>query len=265
MVLRMRGICVWLFFLLLVSCGSKRNELRIRGQFENLPQADLLLYSPDGGLMSIDTLHIVKGKFDYQTKVEGNDIYTYTIIYPNYMILSFQTHAGADIRIKGDALSLSQVKVEGADSVLPSEVKHGKNILAMGKKLPKSKLISQDSTSYLLINFWAEWKHGSSTVNYYTRQALKEHPDSLRAFTYSLDIDPKAYKLPESIEDSTRWKSYCDFTGWGGSLLTKYGIRNIPFMILVNPKGRIVAMGDDYIKDIKPEISKIGKPQTSHP
>ena len=179
----MKGICFLLFFLLLVSCGPKRDELRIRGQFENLPQADLLLYSTDGGLNTIDTLHIVKGKFDYLTHAEGIEPYTYTIVYPNFMTLSFLARPGADVRIKGDAQSLSQVSVEGADSVLPAERRTGKNPLAVGKRLPKSKLVKPDSKNYLLINFWAEWKHGSSTVNYYTRRALEEHPDSLRAFS----------------------------------------------------------------------------------
>ena len=254
----MKGICFLLFFLLLVSCGPKRDELRIRGQFENLPQADLLLYSTDGGLNTIDTLHIVKGKFDYLTHAEGIEPYTYTIVYPNFMTLSFLARPGADVRIKGDAQSLSQVSVEGADSVLPAERRTGKNPLAVGKRLPKSKLVKPDSKNYLLINFWAEWKHGSSTVNYYTRRALEEHPDSLRAFSYSLDVSPKMGRMTEHISDSLRWKTYCDYTGWSGILLAQYGIRNIPFMILVSPQGKILAMGSDYIRDIKPEMEKVG-------
>ena len=38
----------------------------------------------------------------------------------------------------------------------------------------------------------------------------------------------------------------------------KYGIRNIPFYILVDPKGKIAAMGGDYNRDIKSAMQKIG-------
>ncbi len=254
----MRNLCIFLSLLWLTACGPKRNEVRIRGQFENLPQADLLLYSPDGGLNTIDTLHIIKGKFDYSIHVEGTDPYTYTIVYPNFMTLSFLARPGSDVRIKGDAQSLSQVKVEGVDSVLPAERKQKKNPLVVGKQLPKSKLIKPDPKNYLLISFWAEWKHGSSTVNYYTRRALEEHTDSLKAFTYSLDVDPKMGRVTEPRTDTLRWKTYCDYTGWGGTLVAQYGLRNIPLMILVSPKGKILAMGNDYIRDIKPEMEKIG-------
>jgi len=249
----------WGLFFLLVSCGPQKGKLRIKGTYENLPQAELLIYSPDGGISTIDTLHVVKGKFTYETTVEeSSEPYTWVILYPNYHTLTFMAPSGSDIRIKGDALSLGNERVEGADSIVPIVQKHGRNPLAVGKRLPKSDIICQPRDKWLFISFWANWKHGSSTVNYYTRQALQQYPDSLHAFTYSLDLDPRSSKTSESIEDSLRWKTYCDYKGWSGPLLSKYGIRNIPFMILVNPKGTIAAMGDDYNRDIKPALQRIG-------
>lgn len=246
---------------LFASCGPRRGWIRIRGTFENLPQADFLIYSPDGGLSSLDTLHIVKGRFDYSAHVEENpEPYTYVIIYPNFTTLSFLARSGTDIRIKGDALSLNQVAVEGADSVLRDTVTPARHPLVVGHKLPKSKIIAKQMPrkkyQWLLISFWAEWKQGSSMVNYYTRQALREHPDTLCAFTYSLDVDPKAGKIRETIEDSTLWQTYCDYKGWSGPLVEKYGVRNLPLMILVNPGDTIVALGGDYNKDIKPKLEE---------
>ena len=238
---------------LFVACGPQKGRLRIRGKFENLPQADLLLYSPDGGLENIDTLHIMKGQFEYQTRINGGP-YTYVIVYPNFSTLGFQAHSGSDIRIKGDALSLSQVHVEGADSILTQEVKSDKKPLSIGKKLPKSKLIHHKNGTYLLIAFWANWRIGGNNINHNIRQALDAHPDSLYAFTYCLDINPENNKIAESIEDTTRWHTYCDYTGWNSALLTKYGIRNIPYFILAGPKGTILAMGSDYNRDIKPAL-----------
>lgn len=254
---RGRGwVCVFIL-LLLASCGPQKGRLRIRGEFENLPQADLLLYSPDGGIMSIDTLHIVKGSFDYETRPEDGEPHTYVIIYPNFTTLSFIARSGSDIRIEGDALSLSKVKVEGADSLVRDEAHRGKSPLAIGKKMPQSNIIKQKPGHYLLISFWAEWKHGSNVVNYNTRLALREHPDSLTAFTYSLDMQRAERPMNDYYEDSLRWRTYCDYQGWGGPLLSKLGIRNIPYMILLNPKGTIIAMGSDYNRDISPTMQKI--------
>ena len=252
-----------LFLIVFSSCGPRRGWIRIRGSFDNLPQADLLLYSPDGGLSVVDTIHILKGRFDYSARVEESaEPYTYVIVYPNFTTLSFLARSGADVRVKGDALSLNQVVVEGADSVLRDTLRQGYQPLAVGRRLPSSSLVpgrtKRKKGQWLLVCFWASWKHGSSVVNYYTRQALREHPDSLCAFTYSLDVVPGAESIRETIEDSTRWQTYCDYTGWSGALVSKYGVRNLPFMVLVNAGDTIVALGSDYNKDIKPSVQEIG-------
>ena len=250
----------WGLLFLLISCGPQKGRIRIHGEFDNLPQADLLIYSPDGGLSSVDTLHILKGRFDYSAPVpESPEPYTFVILYPNFSTLSFLAHTTSDIRIKGDALSLSQVRVEGADSILPNVPRTGRNPLAVGRPLPKSKLIRRQRGKWLLIGFWASWKHGSGTVSYYVRQALHEHPDSLQAFTYSLDVEPTTLQGTEAEADSARWQTYCDYSGWGGPLLSRFGVRNIPLFILANPGDTIVALGSNYSQDIKPHLQNLSE------
>ena len=56
------GLFLFFFFL---SC-SDPHTVRIRGSFENLRQTDLYIYSPDGGLDDVDTIHVVDGQFDWQ-------------------------------------------------------------------------------------------------------------------------------------------------------------------------------------------------------
>lgn len=242
---------------LLAACGPQRGRLRIKGEYDNLPQADLLLYSPDGGISTVDTLHVVKGKFTYETSVDDNsESYTWVILYPNFHTLTFVARSGSDVRIKGDALSLGNEEVKGADSLVHETETRVPSPLAVGKKLPKSNIVKQTKGKWLLISFWANWKHGSSMVSYYTQQALQQYPDSLQALTYNLDVSPQ--KTSENVTDTLKWKTYCDYKGWSGPLLSKYGIRNIPFYILVDPKGKIAAMGGDYNRDIKSAMQKIG-------
>ena len=258
------GVGVVLFlFLLLSSCGPQRGRLRITGEYENLPQADLLLFSPDGGLSTIDTLHVVRGKFKYETRLpDANEQYTWVILYPNFSTLRFIAHSGTEVSIKGDAFSLGNERVEGADSVLPVEQHRGKQLLKVGGKLPKNNIVKMQRGRWMLVSFWAEWKHGSSTANYFTRQALQQYPDSLSALTYSLDL---AYREQnENSGDTLHWHTYCDHRGWASPLVGKFGIRNLPYFILLNPKGRIEALGTDYTRDIKPTIQRIGSNQSNN-
>ena len=244
--------------LFLFSCGPQKGKLRVRGEFQNLPQADLLIYSPDGVIPTIDTLHIVKGKFDYQTPLPDDESYSFVIIYPNFMTLSFMAHRDSEVRIEGDALSLGNEKVTGADSLLTSKVIRGKSPLTVGKRLPQTDVFSLRKGTYTLVSFSANWRHGAGNTNYFIRHALETCPDSLRAFTYSLDVTPDDYRrFRKSVSDTLRWTSYCDYRAWAGLTLSRLGIRNIPYWILVGPDAKVLAKGGDFNRDIKPEMNKI--------
>lgn len=86
-------------------------QLRIRGEYQHLDQAEFLLYSTDGGLEGVDTLHIRHAEFEYQTTLNRDA--TFRILYPNKDELILWAHSGDDIVIEGDAQNLSKVKVSG--------------------------------------------------------------------------------------------------------------------------------------------------------
>lgn len=88
-----------------------RGQLRIRGEYQHLDQADFLIYSMDGGLEWVDTLHIRQGEFEYNAALPQSA--TYHILYPNNDELVIWAHSGDDVRIDGDAQDLLRVKVTG--------------------------------------------------------------------------------------------------------------------------------------------------------
>lgn len=108
----MRNILLFIALgLTLLSCGGFPGQFRLKGNFAHLEQGEFLLYSTDGGLDIIDTLHLVDGKFDYTTKL--HDEATYHILYPNFSELVVFGHSGGIVNIKGDARSLNEVEVHG--------------------------------------------------------------------------------------------------------------------------------------------------------
>ncbi len=99
------------FALTLLGCGGSQGQFRLKGNFTHLEQGDFLIYSLDGGLNKVDSLHIRNGKFDYFTKLEGKA--TYCILYPNFSELVIFGHSGAVVKVKGDARNLNGVEVKG--------------------------------------------------------------------------------------------------------------------------------------------------------
>ena len=104
----------------------------------------------------------------------------------------------------------------------------------------------------LLIAFWASWKGGSQSSIYRLRRLrreLKGKGRSIEILSYSLDADTRQLRRDEE-RDSIDFASYCDYLCFASPLVQQWGIRDLPFFILVASDGRIAALGSDWMKDI---------------
>lgn len=111
----------------------------------------------------------------------------------------------------------------------------------------------------LLIAFWATWKGGSQSALYRARRVrreLKAKGKDIELLSYSLDADEKELSRIER-RDTVDYPSYCDFQVLASPLVQQWGIRELPFIILVTPDGRIAATGSDWMKDIQPAADKL--------
>lgn len=110
-VLSNKYIGILFTLLALASCGGREGELRIKGEIKGL-NADLTMYSRDGVIQGIDTLHVIKGKIDWTCPYnkEGGSL---TIVYPTYSTLTVFCNSGDVIVIEGDAKQLGATKVSG--------------------------------------------------------------------------------------------------------------------------------------------------------
>ena len=104
---------------------------------------------------------------------------------------------------------------------------------------------------YLFITFWASWKTASQ-AHYRARRLRREMKDTLHVLSYSLDYTQASLKSTEK-RDSVDYPTYCDFLCWGSPQVQQWGIRTIPYFILVGPDQRIIASGSDWSRDIAPQ------------
>lgn len=111
----------------------------------------------------------------------------------------------------------------------------------------------------LLIAFWANWKGGSAGAIYRARRLrreLKGRGKDIELISYSLDADESQLYRNEE-RDSIDFPSYCDFLSLSSPLVQKWGIRELPYIILVTPDGNIAASGSDWMTDIQPVASEL--------
>lgn len=110
----------------------------------------------------------------------------------------------------------------------------------------------------LLIAFWATWKSGSQNAVYRARRLRREmkgRGKNIDLISYSLDIDEKRLSRIEE-RDSIDYPSYCDFRCLASPLVQQWGIRELPYFVLVAPDGRIAAMGSNWVRDIQSAASQ---------
>lgn len=93
----------------------------------------------------------------------------------------------------------------------------------------------------VLIDYWATWCGPCVAELPNVLKAYEElHPQGFEIIGISLDQD-KA-KLESFVKErGMTWPQYFDGQGWGNALSTRYGIRSIPAMWLVDKKGMVVS------------------------
>ena len=306
---------------MLASC-QPADKFRLKGKFTNLQQADFYVYSTDGTLQNLDTIHVLDGQFDWERQM--NDEATLIVVYPNFSEQVIFAKGGDVIKMKGDANQLRQTEITGSkdneeltqfrlqhisstplqltqamqeyvklnpdtrvEIYLQRQLTLNKSQLSrmrIGEQLPQISLppdpehadedtifISYSSRKEpkalqhkpLIIVFWATWSGQSHSFNTRTRELLTRtaHADStsnVKAISISLDVDMRSYDTFLK-RDTVDWIARCYRMAWHTPVVEQLGLKNIPFAVLVDSRRRVVALGSDWDKDIKPAIDRMVK------
>ena len=108
---------------------------------------------------------------------------------------------------------------------------------------PMGKLVSLHDYrgKYVLVDFWASWcgpcrAENPNVVNTYRNY----HSDKFDILGVSLDNNKDQW-LKAIQKDKLPWKQGSDLQAWNSQVVKEYGIKGIPFNMLLDPNGKIIA------------------------
>ncbi len=147
----------------------------------------------------------------------------------------FQTHSGL-ASIKQMISAQSSAKSSGYN-LLNKEAPEITMPDINGKQVSLSSLRGK----YVLVDFWASWcgpcrQENPNVVAAYNKFKNK----NFTILGVSLDEDKAAWK--KAIEkDNLTWTHISDLKQWESAVVSPYGIEGIPFNVLLDPQGKIIA------------------------
>lgn len=99
--------------LVLASCGSDGSKFTVEGRMLNLNQGEFYVYSTDGMILGMDTIHVQGGRFSYSINAQSEG--TLVIVFPNFSEQPVFVKPGKKVEMKADASSLKELTVKGSD------------------------------------------------------------------------------------------------------------------------------------------------------
>lgn len=240
--------------LFLEIAQTSTNNYQKRDSLQNIFQSFATKFQ--GNPVRIDSMNKILEK-DYNTLLAGHNKYLQNLIEKNPTSLA---SLAAIQQLPAEEFLETYIKVDEslfAKYPLSPYIKSfhedvlSKKKLAIGTSAPEITMntvegkplsLSSLKGKIVLVDFWASWcapcrAENPNVVKAYAKYKSK----NFEVFSVSLDADANKWKAAIQ-KDNLSWASHvCDFKAWQSPVVPLYGFKGIPYNVLIDKEGKIIA------------------------
>ena len=247
------------YLILIIKPGDKININADVNQLYNPEikgsEESALIYSTFASSQEFDkkveeyTIQIQKEKKDFIRKTILNNLNSLSSL---FFIDELSLEEDMEIYQKLDAALSAKYPENFLVKELHKKVR-GANFLAVGSDAPEINLPNPDGKNiklsslrgkYVLIDFWAAWcrpcrMESPNMIKLYNKYNKK----GFEIYSVSLDQTKEAWVSAIEKDGLGKWTHVSDLQYWNSAAGKTYGLESIPFTVLINKEGKIIAKG----------------------
>ena len=191
---------------------------------------------------------IAKDKKDYIRKMINNNSNSFSCLF-----FIYQLDIKEDLEYYKKLVDgLQQYKGNNLLDELERKVK-SESAINIGSEAPeidmpsingKNIKLSSLRGNIVLIDFWASWCKPCRMENPELIKLYKEfHKKGFEIYSVSLDQDKSSWENAIKKDSTGAWVHVSDLKYWNSAAAALYGVQAIPFTVLIDKKGKIIAKG----------------------